>query len=171
MVDVNPRLKACGGIYVWKAECRSHSAYRYRRPNLGLICIVLRVGVRCRFNFSHQPAANPKSCPPPTAFFTGRQDILVKMREYFLNDLGNQHVFVLCGLAVPGRAKLHSKFIDACQAETRSSYSPKLPIRMDLCSCQGSRMSSTLTLPLGDHHRRPYPDALAKGLGESRKHT
>ena len=60
---------------------------------------------------------NLKWCPPPTFVFTGRQDILTTMREYFFNDLGKQRVFVLYGLGGGGKSQIAFKFVDACQVE------------------------------------------------------
>ena len=41
------------------------------------------------------------------------------MREYFFDDLGKQHVFVLYGLGGAGKSQIAFKFVNACQVETQ----------------------------------------------------
>lgn len=46
-------------------------------------------------------------CPPPSRAFTGREDILNQMREYFFeNSPMNRRLFVLCGLGGAGKTQL-----------------------------------------------------------------
>ena len=40
------------------------------------------------------------------------------MRQYFFNDLGMQHVYVLYGLGGAGKSQIAFKFVNACQVET-----------------------------------------------------
>ncbi|KAJ7105312.1 P-loop containing nucleoside triphosphate hydrolase protein, partial [Mycena epipterygia] len=51
-----------------------------------------------------------KVCPPPTFRFTGRQDILQKMAEYFNMDVGRRHVFLLHGLGGAGKSQIAFKY-------------------------------------------------------------
>ena len=39
------------------------------------------------------------------------------MREYFFNDLGKQHIFVLYGLGGAGKSQIVFKFVNTCQSE------------------------------------------------------
>ena len=59
-----------------------------------------------------------KRCPRSLHAFTGRQDILAQMREYFFNDSQNQHIFVLYGLGGAGKTQIALKFIEMCQDES-----------------------------------------------------
>ncbi|KAJ7354595.1 hypothetical protein DFH08DRAFT_773846 [Mycena albidolilacea] len=51
-------------------------------------------------------------CPPPSQIFQGRQDILQKMKEYFSNDTGERHLYVLHGLGGSGKTQIALKFLD-----------------------------------------------------------
>ncbi|KAJ7765908.1 hypothetical protein DFH07DRAFT_916200 [Mycena maculata] len=51
------------------------------------------------------------NCPPPSRIFHGRQNILDKMHEYFDEDLGKQHIFMLHGLGGAGKTQIALKFI------------------------------------------------------------
>ncbi|KAJ7103892.1 acyl transferase/acyl hydrolase/lysophospholipase [Mycena epipterygia] len=51
-------------------------------------------------------------CPPPTFRFTGRQDILQKMMEYFNTAVGRRHVFLLYGLGGAGKSQIAFKFVE-----------------------------------------------------------
>ena len=87
-------------------------------PQINVDCILsqlLRIGGKVPFPPGWQ--SNPRSCPPPTYAFTGRHDIFTKMREYFFNDFGKQHVFVLYGLGGAGKSQIAFKFVNAYQAE------------------------------------------------------
>ena len=53
-----------------------------------------------------------KLCPRPVASFTGRDDILNKMRTYFDSVSESQRVFVLYGLGGAGKSQLAFKFIE-----------------------------------------------------------
>lgn len=51
-------------------------------------------------------------CPPPSQTFTGRNDILDHMREYFFSTARtDRRLFVLCGLGGAGKTQLALKFI------------------------------------------------------------
>ncbi|KAJ7812582.1 FabD lysophospholipase-like protein, partial [Mycena olivaceomarginata] len=51
-------------------------------------------------------------CPPPSQIFQGRQDILVRMKDYFSKDIGKRHVYVLYGLGGSGKTQIALKFLD-----------------------------------------------------------
>ncbi|KAJ7463650.1 P-loop containing nucleoside triphosphate hydrolase protein [Mycena latifolia] len=57
----------------------------------------------------HQPANN---CPPPTRIFHGRQNILDKMHQYFIQDMKKQHIFLLHGLGGAGKTQIALKFVE-----------------------------------------------------------
>ncbi|KAJ7468164.1 hypothetical protein FB451DRAFT_1369177 [Mycena latifolia] len=59
------------------------------------------------------------NCLPPSRIFHGRQDILAKMHQYFTEDWGKQHIYVLYGLGGSGKTQIALKFID----ESASKYS------------------------------------------------
>ncbi|KAF8600373.1 FabD/lysophospholipase-like protein [Ceratobasidium sp. AG-I] len=52
-------------------------------------------------------------CPPPSQTFTGREDILERMRGYFFDEsTTGRRLFVLCGLGGAGKTQLALKFVD-----------------------------------------------------------
>ncbi|KAJ6532237.1 hypothetical protein DFH09DRAFT_1284678 [Mycena vulgaris] len=53
-----------------------------------------------------------KVCPPPMIRFTGRDEILVKMAEYFSRNIGRRHIFLLHGLGGAGKSQIAFKFIE-----------------------------------------------------------
>jgi len=119
-MDVNPRLKAAVVCICGRQGVIPTAHISTKIPNLSFssgILPVARKGGRVPIPTSRQP--DPKRCPPPTTFFTGRQDILTRMREYFFNHLGKQHVFVLCGLGGSGKSQTAFKFVDECQVEAQ----------------------------------------------------
>jgi tRNA A37 threonylcarbamoyladenosine biosynthesis protein TsaE len=44
--------------------------------------------------------------------FQGRQKILDKMHDYFTQELGKQHIYVLHGLGGAGKTQIGLKFIE-----------------------------------------------------------
>ncbi|KAF8961360.1 acyl transferase/acyl hydrolase/lysophospholipase [Flammula alnicola] len=62
-----------------------------------------------------------KLCPLPVRSFTGRKDILDKMRRYFDSDGKFQSVFVLYGLGGSGKSQLAFKFLQESQDTNRFS--------------------------------------------------
>ena len=58
-----------------------------------------------------------KRCPPSAQTFTGRDDILAQMRQYFLNESRDQRIFVLHGLGGAGKTQIALKFVKMCQDE------------------------------------------------------
>ncbi|KAJ7816993.1 hypothetical protein B0H13DRAFT_2459166 [Mycena leptocephala] len=74
-----------------------------------------------------QTAQQINNCPLPSRIFRGRQAILDKMYEFFNQDIGRQHIYVLHGLGGAGKTQiglnlsitLHKKFfLDGSTAET-----------------------------------------------------
>ncbi|KAJ7450386.1 P-loop containing nucleoside triphosphate hydrolase protein, partial [Mycena latifolia] len=61
------------------------------------------------------------NCPPPSRIFRGRQSILAKMHQYFTEDLGKQHIYVLYGLGGSGKTQIALKFIDESASRADSN--------------------------------------------------
>ncbi|KAJ6503127.1 hypothetical protein DFH09DRAFT_1102067 [Mycena vulgaris] len=55
-------------------------------------------------------------CLPPSRIFHGRQNILDRMQQFFTQDLGNQHIFLLYGLGGAGKTQIALKFIEELSA-------------------------------------------------------
>ncbi|KAJ7448143.1 hypothetical protein FB451DRAFT_1375437 [Mycena latifolia] len=53
-----------------------------------------------------------KVCPAPTVHFTGREDILQEMTEYFNRGIGQRHIFLLHGLGGSGKSQIAFKFVE-----------------------------------------------------------
>ncbi|KAF8598126.1 hypothetical protein BDV93DRAFT_353241 [Ceratobasidium sp. AG-I] len=52
-------------------------------------------------------------CPPPSRTFTGREDVLERMRSYFFDASPTERrLFVLCGLGGAGKTQLALRFVD-----------------------------------------------------------
>ncbi|KAK7012614.1 P-loop containing nucleoside triphosphate hydrolase protein, partial [Favolaschia claudopus] len=60
-------------------------------------------------------------CPLPVPSFTGRQDTLDEIHQYFAQDRGSRKVFVLHGLGGSGKSQLAFKFAQQAQATNRFS--------------------------------------------------
>ena len=79
-----------------------------------------------------------KHCPPPVEAFTGRQDVLGQMRDFFFDGSRKRHVFVLHGLGGAGKTQIALKFVEICQ-DMIVPRSPRFPILasvfLDLYSC------------------------------------
>ncbi|KAJ7854233.1 hypothetical protein B0H13DRAFT_2283893 [Mycena leptocephala] len=66
-----------------------------------------------------QAARQMNNCPPPSRIFQGRQTILDKMNQFFAQDIGKQHIYVLYGLGGAGKTQIalslstYPKTIDA----------------------------------------------------------
>ena len=58
-----------------------------------------------------------KACPAPSRHFTGREQELQQMADYFDNGKREQHIFVLHGLGGGGKTQTALKFIDRCQCD------------------------------------------------------
>ncbi|KAJ7115726.1 acyl transferase/acyl hydrolase/lysophospholipase, partial [Mycena epipterygia] len=59
-----------------------------------------------------EPPVYLRVCPTATFRFTGRQDILEKMKEYFSMDVGRRHIFLLYGLGGAGKSQIAFKFVE-----------------------------------------------------------
>ncbi|KAJ7875955.1 P-loop containing nucleoside triphosphate hydrolase protein [Mycena leptocephala] len=59
-----------------------------------------------------QATRQTNNCPPPSRIFHGRQAILDKMHEFFDQDIGKQHIYVLHGLGGAGKTQIALKFIN-----------------------------------------------------------
>jgi hypothetical protein len=59
-----------------------------------------------------QAAQQTNNCPPPSRIFHSRQAILDKMHEFFNQDIGKQHIYVLHGLGGAGKTQIGLKFIN-----------------------------------------------------------
>ncbi|KAJ7854230.1 hypothetical protein B0H13DRAFT_1642486 [Mycena leptocephala] len=55
------------------------------------------------------------NCPPPSRIFQGRQTILDKMIQFFAQDIGKQHIYVLHGLGGAGKTQIGLRFINLSQ--------------------------------------------------------
>ncbi|KAJ7850237.1 hypothetical protein B0H13DRAFT_54989 [Mycena leptocephala] len=62
-----------------------------------------------------QAARQMNNCPPPSRMFQGRQTILDKMNQFFAQDIGKQHIYVLHGLGGAGKTQIALRFIDLSQ--------------------------------------------------------
>ncbi|KAF8598106.1 TPR-like protein, partial [Ceratobasidium sp. AG-I] len=57
-------------------------------------------------------------CPPPSRAFTGREDILGQMSDYFFSKSSmDRRLFVLCGLGGAGKTQLALKFVQTHRNE------------------------------------------------------
>ncbi|KAJ7828609.1 hypothetical protein B0H13DRAFT_2289960 [Mycena leptocephala] len=68
-----------------------------------------------------QAARQMNNCPPPSRIFQGRQTILDKMNQFFAQDIGKQHIYVLHGLGGAGKTQIALKFINASLVEEHSN--------------------------------------------------
>jgi hypothetical protein len=59
-----------------------------------------------------QTAQQTNNCPLPSRIFHGRQAILDKLHEFFNQDIGKQHIYVLHGLGGAGKTQIGLKFIN-----------------------------------------------------------
>ncbi|KAJ7448723.1 FabD lysophospholipase-like protein [Mycena latifolia] len=57
------------------------------------------------------PPTYLKVCPSPSFHFTGREDILRRMSEYFNMSIGQRHIFLLHGLGGSGKSQIAFKFV------------------------------------------------------------
>ncbi|KAJ6572793.1 hypothetical protein DFH09DRAFT_1362342 [Mycena vulgaris] len=63
-----------------------------------------------------------KLCPPPTFRFTGRENILRTMFEYFNDGRRRRHIFLLHGLGGTGKSQIAFKFVE-CSAIPEPRFS------------------------------------------------
>ncbi|KAJ7823913.1 hypothetical protein B0H13DRAFT_341419 [Mycena leptocephala] len=59
-----------------------------------------------------QAAQQINNCPPPSRIFHGRRAILNKMHQFFNQNIGKQHIYVLHGLGGAGKTQIGLKFIN-----------------------------------------------------------
>ena len=60
----------------------------------------------------HLKFSHVARCPPPSRAFTGREDILEQMQDYFFGASPmDRRLFVLCGLGGAGKTQLALKFV------------------------------------------------------------
>jgi primosomal protein N' len=59
-----------------------------------------------------QATQQTNNCPLPSRIFHGRQAILDKLHEFFNQDIGKQHIYVLHGLDGAGKTQIALKFIN-----------------------------------------------------------
>ncbi|KAJ7463935.1 hypothetical protein FB451DRAFT_452408 [Mycena latifolia] len=64
-----------------------------------------------------------KVCPPPSVRFTGRQDILREMMNYFNANIGPRHIFLLHGLGGSGKSQIAFKFVEQSARMPESRFS------------------------------------------------
>jgi len=102
-----------------------------------------------------EPMEERKLCPLPVASFTGRKEILDKMRRYFDSDGKLQRVFVLYGLGGSGKSQIAFKFLQESQDDNRYDGSMNIQDCRDdlLLISSASPTSSTLTLPTSRHSK------------------
>jgi hypothetical protein len=82
-------------------------------PSKILISIVLLFFYQVFAGISaDQTAQQINNCPLPSRIFHGRQAILNKMHEFFNQDIGKQHIYVLHGLGGAGKTQIGLKFIN-----------------------------------------------------------
>ncbi|KAJ7445461.1 hypothetical protein FB451DRAFT_1433230 [Mycena latifolia] len=63
-----------------------------------------------------------KVCPSPSVRFTGREDILQKMSEYFDTSIGRRHIFLLHGLGGSGKSQIAFKFVEQSTSMPESRF-------------------------------------------------
>ncbi|KAG8713433.1 hypothetical protein FRC11_012167 [Ceratobasidium sp. 423] len=101
-------------------------------------------------------------CPPPSLSFTGREDILESLREYFFDHHRDRHIYVLYGLGGAGKTQIalafihrHKKLfwdvflIDATSCDTVSTGLKQLAQRANA----GSTVEDTLDWLVSREHR------------------
>ncbi|KAF8603736.1 FabD/lysophospholipase-like protein [Ceratobasidium sp. AG-I] len=70
-----------------------------------------------------QPNGRVPRCPPPSRVFTGREDILEQMNNYFSDSTPlKRHLFVLAGLGGAGKTQLALNFAHLHQDEFWETY-------------------------------------------------
>ncbi|KAJ7800552.1 P-loop containing nucleoside triphosphate hydrolase protein [Mycena leptocephala] len=62
------------------------------------------------------------NCPPPSRIFQGRQTLLDKMNQFFAQDIGKQHIYVLHGLGGAGKTQIALRFINLSQCSFSDKF-------------------------------------------------
>ncbi|KAJ7452297.1 hypothetical protein FB451DRAFT_1185886 [Mycena latifolia] len=64
-----------------------------------------------------------KVCPAPTVHFTGRENILQEMTQYFNTGIGGRHICLLHGLGGSGKSQIAFKFVEQSTSLPESRFS------------------------------------------------
>ncbi|KAH8818844.1 hypothetical protein DL96DRAFT_1504027 [Flagelloscypha sp. PMI_526] len=79
---------------------------------------------------------SPRECPPPTPYFTGRQNSLEQLEDYFNSRSGECHVAILYGMGGSGKTQIGLEFIRRNKSRFSNIYfidaSSKLTLENDL---------------------------------------
>ncbi|KAJ7438732.1 hypothetical protein FB451DRAFT_1378116 [Mycena latifolia] len=106
-----------------------------------------------------------KVCPAPSVHFTGREDILQKMSEYFHMSIGQQHVFLLHGLGGSGKSQIAFKFVEQSTSMPESRFTDVYFVDS---SSQQTIENDLVTLALAKKVGKTFQDSL---LWLSNQHT
>ncbi|KAJ7438593.1 hypothetical protein FB451DRAFT_1447901 [Mycena latifolia] len=106
-----------------------------------------------------------KVCPPPSVRFTGREDIVQQMTEYFNTSIGQRHIFLLHGLGGSGKSQIAFKFVEK---STRMSQSRFPEVYFVDSSSQQTIENDLVTLALVKKVGKTFQDSL---LWLSNQHT
>ncbi|KAJ7484031.1 hypothetical protein B0H11DRAFT_1862437 [Mycena galericulata] len=93
------------------------SGYRTKLQELRLN-FLLMAAIDTNMQVHHLSAASINApqlintCPSPSRIFHGRQLILDMMHQFFSQDLGKQHIFLLHGLGGAGKTQIGLKFVE-----------------------------------------------------------
>ncbi|KAJ7432736.1 hypothetical protein FB451DRAFT_370906 [Mycena latifolia] len=106
-----------------------------------------------------------KVCPAPSVHFTGRENILQKMSEYFHMSIGQQHVFLLHGLGGSGKSQIAFKFVEQSTSMPESRFTDVYFVDS---SSQQTIENDLVTLALAKKVGKTFQDSL---LWLSNQHT
>ncbi|KAJ7452606.1 hypothetical protein FB451DRAFT_1374060 [Mycena latifolia] len=106
-----------------------------------------------------------KVCPPPSVHFTGREDILQQMTEYFNTSIGQRHIFLLHGLGGSGKSQIAFKFVEQSSSMLESRFPDVYFVDS---SSQQTIENDLLTLALAKKVGKTFQDSL---LWLSHQHT
>ncbi|KAH8834505.1 hypothetical protein DL96DRAFT_495898 [Flagelloscypha sp. PMI_526] len=89
----------------------------------------------------------PRACPPPTQYFTGRQDQLEQLDDHFSSGIDECHIAVLYGMGGSGKTQIGLEFIRRNRSRFSDVYfidsSSKLTLENDLAA---------IAVESSDHH-------------------
>ncbi|KAJ7438604.1 hypothetical protein FB451DRAFT_159273 [Mycena latifolia] len=106
-----------------------------------------------------------KVCPSPSVRFTGREEILHKMLEYFNTSIGQRHIFLLHGLGGSGKSQIAFKFVEQSTSMLESRFQDVYFVDS---SSQQTIENDLATLALAKKVGKTYQDSL---LWLSNQHT
>ncbi|KAJ7440033.1 hypothetical protein FB451DRAFT_1445171 [Mycena latifolia] len=106
-----------------------------------------------------------KVCPSPSVNFTGREDILQKMSEYFNTSIGRWHMFLLHGLGGSGKSQIAFKFVEQSISMPESRFQDVYFVDS---SSQQTIENDLTTLALAKKVGKTFQDSL---LWLSNQHT